>query len=382
MYKNYQQTPAYQQQKCSYEIYRKQCRYLHISTAKLGHEECEACILLTDQEQLAEHKRLAERAREEYQKDKERQLREDEALYTLDMQKIVCLPRLLQYKQLVFCKRLTVFHHTLAPVGGTTNAKPTISAVWDECTAGRTATEIISMLLKMIRDSPLRAKKHLEIWADNCSSQNKNYYIMGALWSLVNQPNNAHETLTLKFFEPGHTVMTADAVHAAVERKIVATKSVIDTDHFSECVLTATRNTGLIRPTYSDFKKIPYPASQRKLGRDARHQLRYLVVIQLRRGSNSAWVKKDYDAEFERFDFLLKKVKQDGLPIDDTLLEERWGIPKQKYDDMIKDLVPLIEQVDGGNHAWRAGFFHDLVCSDTSVDLAQADDEDPAEDHQ
>ena len=40
----------------------------------------------------------------------------------------------------------------------------------------------------------------------------------------MNKPYNAHETLTLKFVEPGHTVMTADAVHAAVERKIVATK--------------------------------------------------------------------------------------------------------------------------------------------------------------
>ena len=133
MYRNYQQTPAYQQQKCSYEMYRKQCRYLHISTAKLGHEECETCILLTGPAQLAEHKRLAERAREEYRTDKQRQLGEDEALYTLDMQKIVCLPRLLQYKQLVFCKRLAVFHHTLAPVGGTTNANPTILAVWDKC---------------------------------------------------------------------------------------------------------------------------------------------------------------------------------------------------------------------------------------------------------
>lgn len=54
------------------------------------------------------------------------------------------------------------------------------------------------MLLKMIRDTPLRGKKHIEIWADNCSSQNKNYYIMGALWSLVDQQNNAHETITLK----------------------------------------------------------------------------------------------------------------------------------------------------------------------------------------
>ena len=63
--------------------------------------------------------------------------------------------------------------------------------------------------------------------------------------------------------------MAADAVYAAVERKMVVIKNVIDTDHFSECVLTATRNTRLIRPAYSDFKKIPYPASQQKLGRDA-----------------------------------------------------------------------------------------------------------------
>ena len=118
MYKNYQQTPAYQQQKCSYKMYRK-----------LGHEECEACIILTDPALLAEHNRLAKRALEEYRKDKQRQLEKDEALYTLDMQKIVCLPRLLQYKHLVFCKRLTVFHHTIAPVDGTTNAKLTISAV-------------------------------------------------------------------------------------------------------------------------------------------------------------------------------------------------------------------------------------------------------------
>ena len=85
----------------------------------------------------------------------------------------------------------------------------------------------------MIRDTPLRGKKHIEIWADNCSSQNKNYYIMGALWSLVDQQNNAHETITLKSFEPGHTFMAADAVHAAVERNMVATKNVIGTDHFS-----------------------------------------------------------------------------------------------------------------------------------------------------
>ena len=68
-------------------MYRKQCRYLHISTAKLGHEECETCILLTGPAQLAEHNRLAERVEKNTGEINKRQLGEDEALYTVDMQK-------------------------------------------------------------------------------------------------------------------------------------------------------------------------------------------------------------------------------------------------------------------------------------------------------
>ena len=149
---------------------------------------------------------------------------------------------------------------------------------------------------------------------------------------------------------------------------------------------TISQNVCLLQPGTLDWSDLHIATSRRyhtlHLNKSWVETLKELVVIQLRQGSNSAWVKKDFDGEFERFDFLLKKVKRDGLPINDLLREERRGIPQEKYDAIIKDLVPLIEQVDGGNHAWRAGFYHDLVCSDTSVDLAQADDEDPADDHQ
>ena len=93
MYRDYQATDSYQNQSCGYEIFRQQCRHLHISNAKLGHEECEYCLLSTDPVQKAIHKNKADRARAEYQADKVRELEDDEAVYTLDLQKIVCLPR-------------------------------------------------------------------------------------------------------------------------------------------------------------------------------------------------------------------------------------------------------------------------------------------------
>ena len=37
---------------------------------------------------------------------------------SVDMQKVIMLPRLPRLKQAIFCKRLVLFNETFAPVGG------------------------------------------------------------------------------------------------------------------------------------------------------------------------------------------------------------------------------------------------------------------------
>lgn len=98
MYDMYKESPVFKEPNaaCGYEVYRQICHELHISHAKLGHEECESCTMLKDQpDQLRRHKRRAKRVRKEYGRDVHSQT-DESPVYTLDLQKIVMLPRLEQ----------------------------------------------------------------------------------------------------------------------------------------------------------------------------------------------------------------------------------------------------------------------------------------------
>ena len=91
---------------CGYSVYRTECIKLHISFAKLGQEECAKCVTL-DGLAKKEHEQEAGRRRTTYEieaanfKRLSRQptVRCDEAVYTLDIQKVILLPRIDQYKE-------------------------------------------------------------------------------------------------------------------------------------------------------------------------------------------------------------------------------------------------------------------------------------------
>ena len=54
---------------------------------------------------------------------------------------------------------------------------------------------------------------HFIFWLDNCSGQTKNWYLHTTLVHEVNSENNSTKTITLKYFEHGHTFMSADSFH-------------------------------------------------------------------------------------------------------------------------------------------------------------------------
>lgn len=96
MYRQFQLSEEWQNEgaPCVYNIYREECKRLHISTATLGSEECVSCDTLTGEELLA-HKRAYRAAREEYYQDREDGI----PCYTMDLQKVIMLPRLEQYQK-------------------------------------------------------------------------------------------------------------------------------------------------------------------------------------------------------------------------------------------------------------------------------------------
>ena len=176
-------------------------------------------ISFPDCEQCTAWRYHINRAREARANYRQEEQSDERSVRSVDLQKVIMLPRILGCKTVLFTKRLVVFHETFATV--VSEAKPkikrkNISVIWHEGCAGRKAEEIASTVKVAVERE--RDIKHLTYWMDNCSSQNKNWCLFTTLVMVVNDPALAVEDITLKYFEPGHTFMSADSVHHGVEK--------------------------------------------------------------------------------------------------------------------------------------------------------------------
>ena len=116
------------------------------------------------------------------------------------MQKVLVLPKL-SSKDHVFVSRLVTFNQTFAlkdEDGGTHYV-----ILWHEALTGRTALDVSSAFMKIIRVVGIPA--HALFWADNCSGQNKNWWLLTGLLQCVN--TWGPQTITLKYLEKVHTFM-------------------------------------------------------------------------------------------------------------------------------------------------------------------------------
>ena len=172
---------------------------MKISFVKFGEEECEVCdqhhlvgnhgenenklnkvrnSLLPKHENCISCQFYGERvnkaisARNHYKEDGNKEVGQDEMLLSVDLQKVMLLPRLPGLKKAIFCKRLVVFSKSFVPTG-TRNGKG-IGILWHEGIVGWCASDIAISFIKVLNLSRFRDYKHITPCADNCSGQNKN----------------------------------------------------------------------------------------------------------------------------------------------------------------------------------------------------------------
>ena len=100
---------------------------------------------------------------------------QDKMVVSVDLEKVIMLPRFPGNKTAIFCKRIVAFNETFAPVGRSRGGKKATGVLWHEGVKGRTGADIASTYLKFIRRH--RDRKHFIFWADNCSVQNKNWWM-------------------------------------------------------------------------------------------------------------------------------------------------------------------------------------------------------------
>ena len=320
MYKDYQQdtdTPS-----CSFETYRKVLRDMNIAFTTLSGEECSRCSVHLqhmleehgvsskeanhheqgcDQcEKHDHHVNEAKTARKAYREDADKVWEPSTAYFSADMMKVFMLPQL-PLKDAIFTPRLTCFNETFALLmpsrredrAARRQLRSSMCVIWHDGLAGRGCEEVASAFVLFLTTA-CRDIKNVVMWFDNCAGQNKSWTLLSTLLKTVHSNATSTETITLKFLEPGHTSMSADAIHQVVSKNLRRAGKVEDLQDY----VNETENAGvkvvIMKPGVNMVQtedSISRHALKVLAEEGERPYLATFKVVQVKRGSTELWTK-------------------------------------------------------------------------------------------
>lgn len=355
---------------CKMECYRRVLKEMNISLCQPKSDICEECesmknAIETDSadesiaEKLGVHKLKAERATAKYKKDAEEAATNNnpqKRIYSMDLQKVMLLPIMPNTKTCFFTSRLVIFNHTFATLNP--NAlENSYCVVWHEAISGRKAEALVDALMRVIRRE--RDVTDFIFWADNCTSQNKNWMLYTSLVAEVNDYAGPNQ-ITIRYLTTGHTHMSADGIHGNIEKKIRKKRIIYDFEELLQVIKSARKkvevlpleNFNLWQSKKRTTTKIDDPLKG--------FTLNSVVEVRFEKGSNLLKYKNDFAEEnYKELNFLQKKYNT--IFFKPTALGVR-GISSIKKNNILKQLVPLMPSN-------RQIFWNSLPESETSMDL-------------
>ena len=132
---------------------------------------------------------------------------------------------------------------------------------------------------------------------DNCGPQNKNWTLYPALVAMINNSCTSLETITLKYFEAGHTYMSADFFHHLVEKEAKKMYNLYDFQDFLKCISNVGR---AVNMNPEDFHKWEKQLSKGKNSKATRPLLEKVVESQFRSGSTDLFFKESQTSRFSK----------------------------------------------------------------------------------
>ena len=296
----------------------------NISFAALGKEDCETCLEYKEHEcvnanddggspaekgdcdfcsSYAEHKIKAQISLLKYKEDSLKVNTDKESYFSVDLQKIIMLPRLPGVKTVAFTKRIIAYNETFAPLGNKKIVKEKsalpVAITWNQGKGNRSAQEICSTYFKFM--CAFRDVKNFIFWVDNCSAQNKCWYLYNFLCHAVNsRTDETIQSVTLKYFERGHSFMSADSYHHLVEKEMNERRNVYDFEDFLE-VLNVHGRAILMKS--GDFINVPRGVSDQSKFTEGKPLLDDISVAMFNRGSTKLFWKENFEDGFKSAEF-------------------------------------------------------------------------------
>lgn len=253
------------------------------------------------------------------------------------------LPRAESFKEILFIPRIVAFNESFVPLGKSKlpNKIP-IAIIWHEGITGRSKEDIISTFFAFFIHK--RDDVEITIWLDNCAAQNKNWAFLCFLLYLINSAETNFQKICIKYFEPGHTFMSADSFHHQVEKSLQKKGKVWDFEDYKECVQSAnSRNVKVIDMKLEDFYVWKDYASKTKLKKiTPKLVLRNIVEVKVVKNCKEIFFKKHFNEEYEKLNFLIAKHAKSGLsrPLNKTQPNGITNERKQQLLKLLKNVIP------------------------------------------
>jgi len=117
----------------------------------------------------------------------------------------------------------------------------------------KNSREHINFILMFLNTEYCKKAKHVIIWSDNCTSQNRNWSLFANLVKILNDKNIVQEKITLKYLEVGHTYMSCDSLHGIISRKFDREHEVYTPDHCLDLIKNCRKNNYVEEVRFSDI---------------------------------------------------------------------------------------------------------------------------------
>ncbi|XP_050306918.1 uncharacterized protein LOC126743745 [Anthonomus grandis grandis] len=376
---------------CSYYTYRAFVRdRMKISFAKLGHEECEQCEVfgqhdLTHTKNSLDldkcdickkwnaHIKKATEARKKYREDGESttEWTPMKICVSADLQKVIMLPRIDTFKQVLFTQRIIAFNESFVAVGKHQQTLGPSAVIWHKGLAGRKKEELCSAFHKYLLSQ--RDVLSIKIWLDNCAAQNKNWTLFSFLAHIINSSDIAANVLEIYFFEPGYSFMSADSFHHQVEQSMNSYGSSLNTgaggkiydfnDFQGAIEQVKMKNVKVLSMELSDFRDWKDHSSLMKIKKySPRPYLSDIVKLKFERGSFSLWYSNEYNSHYTEVNFLTAKYLKNLT--EPNVRSQSQSVTKSRKADIIKKLCPLMPEN-------RRHFWEELPVSNEATNLSQ-----------
>ena len=327
---------------CGHSRYFQEMKALNISIGTPQVDQCDVCRMGKEDNTLVfqEHQALYTAARKAYQTDRDKQPEAETAYFSVDLQKVLVLPRMPHNKTAIFTRRLVCFNETFARLGGKHHPSDSYCLLWNEEIQGRGADDIASSFISFILH--MRDTKHFIFWADNCAAQNKSWILLSSLLVFLNSPNNgtAAESVTLRFLTSGHTSMSADSIHGSLEQALRRKGEVYDFNDLVSVYSGARNNLSVISLAPENF--LSWTPQRRSSASKTFHPLPTLascVELAVKKDSDSLFWKTSFNSPTLSTKFL-KRNANTSLPTS----KARRGVETSKVEKIIEKLCPLMPE--------------------------------------